>query len=138
MWNLVSYVLYVSNRRRNGDIPPAAPFPQPVAGSDARARPEIADRDIEAGRCRRLDGRRVRRRARQSPYERGCSRGRRRKSSSELERLKSRVADLQNEIGAATPAAAALAARRAITRPITRRPVSCWGSSPPRSACWST
>jgi mono/diheme cytochrome c family protein len=27
-WNLVSYVIYVSNRRRNGEIPPAAPLPE--------------------------------------------------------------------------------------------------------------
>jgi mono/diheme cytochrome c family protein len=27
-WNLVSYVIYVSNRRRNGEIPPAAALPQ--------------------------------------------------------------------------------------------------------------
>jgi len=43
MWNLVSYVLYVSNRRRNGDIPPAAPFPQSLARTVAPGPPEIAD-----------------------------------------------------------------------------------------------
>jgi mono/diheme cytochrome c family protein len=42
-WNLVSYVLYVSNRRRNGDIPPAAPFPQVQANAAVSGPPEIAD-----------------------------------------------------------------------------------------------
>jgi len=32
-WNLVSYVIYVSNRRRNGAIPPAAPLPELHAGA---------------------------------------------------------------------------------------------------------
>jgi mono/diheme cytochrome c family protein len=43
LWNLVSYVLYVSNRRRNGDIPPAAPFPAQAATAAIAHPSEIAD-----------------------------------------------------------------------------------------------
>ena len=43
MWNLVSYVLYVSNRRRNGDIPPAATFPPVQATAAIPHSSEVAD-----------------------------------------------------------------------------------------------
>jgi mono/diheme cytochrome c family protein len=43
MWDLVSYVLYVSNRRRNGDIPPAAPFPQAQTTAAIQGTSQIAD-----------------------------------------------------------------------------------------------
>ncbi|HXY35146.1 MAG TPA: c-type cytochrome [Planctomycetaceae bacterium] len=33
IWDLVSYVFYVSNRRREKEIPPAGPIPQPVTAS---------------------------------------------------------------------------------------------------------
>jgi len=35
IWDLVSYVLYVSNRRREKEIPAAGPIPQPVAATAA-------------------------------------------------------------------------------------------------------
>jgi mono/diheme cytochrome c family protein len=37
IWDLVSYVLYVSNRRREKEIPPAGPIPQPVTATTSAA-----------------------------------------------------------------------------------------------------